>query len=107
MGFLENGRERLEKALAAAYRNRGGPEPGEAWETRVMNGIRDLPYEAQGTPWWDISGRLFWRVCPVACAIIIFLAVAVLRYDVAAELDLAQLMAYDAVEMVLLDPDNG
>ncbi|MDD3847648.1 MAG: hypothetical protein PHC90_14965 [Syntrophorhabdaceae bacterium] len=107
MGSLENGRERLEKALAAAYRNRGGPEPGEAWETRVMNGIRDLPCETQGTPWWDISGRLFWRVCPVACAIIIFLTIAVFRYDLAAESYLAQLMADDTVEMVLLGPDNG
>jgi len=55
----------------------------------------------------DLFGSLFWRVCPVACAIVIFLAVAVFRYDTAAEQDLAQIITNDTVETVLLDPYNS
>ena len=107
MGSLKDEKERFEKTLATAYRSRGGREPGEAWEARVMRSIRNLPDKAQGAPWTDAFGRLFWRVCPVACAIVIFLAVAVFRYDVAPELDLAQIIADDTAETVFLDPGNG
>jgi len=111
MGSLnKDEREKLEKALAASYRNRVGPEPGEEWETGVMNSIRSMPADAkENFTWADMFGSMFWRICPVACAIIIFLAVAVYRYDVipAPEQDFVQIGVDDAVEMILLDPDNG
>lgn len=107
MGSPKDEKERLEKALAAAYRSRGEPEPGDEWEARVMRSVRNLPDEVEGASWTDLFGRLFWRVCPVACAIVIFLAVAVFRYDAASQQDLVQIITDDTVETVLLDPYNG
>jgi len=107
MGSPKDERERLEAALAAAYRSRGVPEPGEEWESQVIRGVRNLPDQVGGASLTDLFGSLFWRVCPVACAIIIFLAVAVFRYDTAAEQDLAQIITNDTVETVLLDPYNS
>ncbi len=107
MGSPKDERERLEAALAAAYRSRGVPEPGEEWESQVIRGVRNLPDQVGGASLTDLFGSLFWRVCPVACAIIIFLAVAVFRYDAAPKQDLVQMMTDDTVETVLLDPYNG
>ncbi|OPY00447.1 MAG: hypothetical protein A4E60_02284 [Syntrophorhabdus sp. PtaB.Bin047] len=107
MGSPKDRKGRLEKVLAAAYRSRGAPGPGEKWETQVMRSIRNLPDEMQGTSWTDLFGRLFWRVCPVACAIVILLAAAAFRYDVAPQQDLVQMFMDDTVETVLLDPYNG
>jgi len=107
MGSPKDERERLEKVLATAYRSRGGPEPGEEWEARVMRGVRNLPGEVEGASWTDLFGRLFWRVCPAACAVIILLAVAVFRYDAAPQQDLVHMITDDTIEMVLLEPYNG
>lgn len=110
MGSLDKDeREKLEKALSVSYRNRVGPEPGEEWEAGVMNSIRSMPDAKESFTWADMFGKLFWRLCPVACAIIIFLAVAVYRYDVAPtpEQDFVQIGVDDTVEMILLDPGNG
>lgn len=98
--------KRLEKAFAAAHRSRGGPEPGDSWEMGVMNSIRRMPDASEAPAWTDMFGKMFWRICPVACAIIIFLAVAVYRYDVTADQYFARIVADDNVELVLLD-DNG
>lgn len=99
--------KRLEKALAAAHRSRGGPEPGDSWEMEVMNSIgRRMPDASETPSWTDMFGKMFWRICPVACAIIIFLAVAVYRYDATGDQYFARIVADDNVELVLLD-DNG
>jgi len=97
---------RLEKALAAAHRSRGGPEPGDSWETEVMNSVRRMPDASETSAWTDMFGKMFWRICPVACAVIIFLAVAVYRYDATSDQYFTRIVADDNVEMVLLD-DNG
>jgi len=98
--------KRLEKALAAAHKSRGGPEPGDSWETEVMNSIRRVADVSETPAWTDMFGKMFWRICPVACAILIFLAVAVYRYDVTADQYFTRIVADDTVELVLLD-DNG
>jgi hypothetical protein len=98
--------KRLEKALAAAHKSRGGPGPGDSWEMEVMNSIRRMPDASEAPAWTDMFGKMFWRICPVACAIIILLAVAVYRYDVTADQYFARIVADDSVELVLMD-DNS
>lgn len=99
--------ENIEKALAAAYRDREGPEPGEDWELSVMRSVRNIPGIPQGALRSDLIGRLFWEICPVACAVIIFLAIASYRLNVIPVDDLAR-MVYpdDTIEMTLAD-SNG
>jgi len=99
--------EKIEKALAAAYRGRRGPEPGEDWEMSVMRSIRNMPDVSEKARWAQLIGKLFWELCPAACAIIIFLAVASYRLNIIPDQDIAQIVAADeTVEMILTDP-NG
>ncbi len=99
--------EKIEKALAAAYRGRQGPEPGEDWEMSVMRSIRNMPDVSEKVRWAQFIGKLFWELCPAACAIIIFLAVASYRLNIIPDQDIAQMVAADeTVEMILMDP-NG
>ncbi|HBA53900.1 MAG TPA: hypothetical protein DCZ04_05435 [Syntrophorhabdus aromaticivorans] len=99
--------KKLRKVLAAAYKNREQPEPGSAWDTRVMRSIRSMPPLSTKPAWSEMFGSLFWPLCPVACAFIIFLAVALFRYDVVAEQDYAQIFMDDTSEVTLLELDNG
>ncbi|MHB8110952.1 MAG: hypothetical protein ACYDHW_13085 [Syntrophorhabdaceae bacterium] len=99
--------KRLEKALAENYRRREGPGIGPEWELKVMTSIRSLPEKAEGKNWLEIPGRLFWELCPVACAILIFLAVSVFRYNVTPEQDFAQFFTDDTVETMIVDGTNG
>lgn len=97
----------IEEVLAKAYHNRQGPEPGEAWELSVMRSIRKMPDVSERVRWSRLIGRLFWELCPAACAIIIFLAAASYRLNLVPEQDFAQFVASDdGIEMVLPDP-NG
>jgi hypothetical protein len=97
----------IEKALAAAYRNRQGPEPGEDWEMSVMRSIRKVPEVSPGIGWSELIGRLFWEICPAACAIIIFLAIASYRLNVVPPEDLAQMVTTDDTIEVILADSNG
>ena len=99
--------EKIEKALAAAYRDRTGPEPGDGWELSVMRSIRDIPGVPEKARWSDIVGRLFWEICPAACAVIIFLAIASYRLNVTPVDDLAQMVSTDDAIEVMLADTNG
>ncbi|MEN6617259.1 MAG: hypothetical protein ABFD12_11930 [Syntrophorhabdus sp.] len=103
---LTDKEKRLERALAESYRRRESPEIGPDWEHKVMTSIRSLP-GIEEKKWFEISGRVFWELCPVACAILIFLAVSVFRYNVMPEQDLAQLFTVDTVETLIVDDTNG
>ncbi|OPY81486.1 MAG: hypothetical protein A4E65_01147 [Syntrophorhabdus sp. PtaU1.Bin153] len=98
---------KLMKVLAAAHRHHKQPEPGDAWEMQVMRSIRSVPPVSVKPTWAEMFGSLFWPLCPVACALIIFLAAAAFRYDVVAEQDYAQIFTEDTGEVTLLEPDNG
>lgn len=99
--------EKIEKALAAAYRDRTGPEPGEGWELSVMRSIRSIPDVPEKAPGPDLVGKLFWEICPAACAVIVFLAIASYRINVAPADDFARMVAPDnTIEMMLADT-NG
>lgn len=104
---MKKDNEKIEKALAAAYHNRQGPQPGEDWEMSVMRDIRNTPGVAENAGWSQLIGRLFWELCPAACAVIIFLAAASYRLNVIPDQDLAEMVTTDdAIEMILTD-SNG
>ena len=99
--------ENIDKVLAAAHRGRRGPEPGEDWELSVMRSIRDIPEVPEKARWSYIVGRLFWEICPAACAVIIFLAIASYRLNVTPVDDLAQMVSTDDAIEVMLADTNG
>ena len=61
---MKKDNEKIEKALAAAYRGRQGPEPGEDWEMSVMRSIRNMPDVSEKARWSQLIGRLFWETMP-------------------------------------------
>ncbi len=97
----------IEEALAAAHRRRQGPEPGEDWEVSVMRSIRNVAGESQGVRWSELIGRLFWEICPAACAVIIFLAIATYRLNVIPPEDFAQMVTADDTIEVIIGDSNG
>lgn len=99
--------EKIEKTLFRAYRDRQGPVPGEDWEMSVMRSVRNLPDISEKARWSRLVGKLFWELCPAACALIIFLAIAAYNVNVIPDQDFAQIVASDdTIDMVWADP-NG
>lgn len=99
--------ERLQEALKTAYHGRKGPEPGEDWEMSVMKSVRNLPDTSESSRWSDLIGKLFWEICPAACAVIIFLAVASYRLNVVPPEDFAQMVGTDDTAEMILADSNG
>lgn len=99
--------EKIEKALAAAYRDRPGREPGDDFEASVMKSLRNIPDVSENATWSRLVGKLFWELCPAACAIIIFLAIASFRLSIIPVDDFAQIVAADdSVEVMLADANR-
>lgn len=104
---MKKNNEKIAKALAEAYRSRRGPEPGEAWELSVMRSIRNMPDVPEKARWSDFVGRFFWELCPAACVIIIFLAIASYRVNVTPVEDFAQMVTTDDTVEMILTGSNG
>ena len=67
--------ERIERALAEAWRVRSVPEPSDVWHQKVVQAIRAEPRVAQVVP-FVMQIRLAWRAaCVTAAAAIIVAAV--------------------------------
>jgi hypothetical protein len=98
---------KLEKILVAAHGNREQSEPGDAWEMSVMNSVRKIPTVSERFAWSEFFDSFFWQFCPVACAIIIFLAVAIFSYDIIADKDYALIFMDESIEVTALDPYSG
>lgn len=97
----------IEEALAASHRRRQGPEPGEDWEMSVMRSIRNVADAPQRVRWSELIGRLFWEICPAACAVIIFLAVATYRLNVIPPEDFAHMVTTDDTIEAIIADSNG
>ena len=95
-------RKNLRQALAATYRQKEKGSINNAWQARVMRDIRnmDMPDVSQ-----DIMApleRMVWRFAPVACVLILVLAMVLLTYDFVPEYTLAEAFMDDSMSMVLV-----
>jgi hypothetical protein len=95
--------EKLLQALSIAYREKEKIEVGNQWQRDVMGRIRDIgPIQARSTYLFEFE-QLVWRFAPVACAIIVVLAVGIIQFDFTAEYELANIFFDHSIELTALE----
>jgi hypothetical protein len=92
----EKDKDRLRKALAAAYRKKEEREIGKHWQIRVMEHIRDLAPLHARAGYLELFETSFWQLAPVACLLIFILGMAIARLDFVSD--------YEIVKMLMEDP---
>jgi hypothetical protein len=93
---------KLRKALAAAYREKEKDEVGGLWQSRVMGHIRSLgPVRSHGS-YLEPFERLFWRLAPLACILILVLGVAITKLDFVSDYEMSKILMEDPADFSLL-----
>lgn len=90
----------LKNSLSAAYRAKGDAvDPADSrWEQNVMRSVRQI-----GPIHYDVKNRsgftnIAWRLTPVALALMVMLAVLIIRVNDTLELQATGLMVSDPVQ---------
>jgi hypothetical protein len=94
---------RLKKTLAEAYYAKEATNVHELWDTRVMSHIRRLGPLGPTTNFLMQFEALVWRFAPVACILIVALAVCMMRIDFVSEYEIATILINNPVEFVLIE----
>lgn len=89
---------KLREALTAAYREREVVSTGELWEARVMGHVRSLGVAASPANFSALFGRFVWRFAPVACILIVTLAIGLANLNYAPEYEMAATFMTDPIE---------
>ncbi len=89
---------KIRKALSTAYRKKETVATGELWETRVMGHVRSLGIPAPPANFSALFGRFVWRFAPVACILIVALAVGMVNLDYAPEYEITATFMTDPIE---------
>lgn len=96
--------ERLRALLTKAYLSKEGGTIDEFWVQRVMDDIQRLgPFDSRQSFLMQFE-KLVWRFAPVACVLIIALALYIMRVDFVPEYEIAQILINDPVGFVLIEP---
>ena len=95
-------RDRIRKALAAVYYEKEKGEVGGHWQSRVMGQIQTLgPLNITGN-YFELFGRLLWRLSPVVCVLVLVLSIALFSIDFVPGYEIAGWLTEDPVEISLL-----
>ena len=94
---------KLKKAFAEAYHAKEMTDVDALWDIRVMGHIRKLGALSPKTSFLAQFESLVWRLTPVACILIIVLAVYMTRIDFVSENEIAAILINDPVEFVLIE----
>lgn len=96
--------DRLKKRLAAAYRSHAaGTEPADdRWQQNLMRAVRRIgPLNGERENRTRF-GQLAWRLAPAALALMIALAVLIVRVDNTLEYQVAGLLVNDPVQTYVI-----
>ena len=92
---------KIRKALAAAYREKEKVVAGELWQTSVMGHIRRLGPLYPASSYLEFFERFLWRLAPVACVLILILAVIFIHMDFLSEYEMAKIFFDDPADVSL------
>ena len=95
---------KMRKVLAEAYREKENVEVGELWQARVMGHIRSLGPLYPVTRYLQLFEGFVWRLAPVACVLILILAVILIHMDFISEFEMARIFFEDPVDFSLFVP---
>ena len=94
---------KLKKAFAEAYHAKEMTDVDALWDIRVMGHIRKLGPLGPMTNLLMQFEALVWRFAPIACILIVALAVCMTRIDFVSENEIAAILINDPVEFVLIE----
>jgi hypothetical protein len=94
---------KLMDALIKAYRRQDHLEASESWVQEVMNHIRRLgPLDPKPRFLMQFE-QLLWHFAPVACVLIVALAIYMMRVDFMPEHEIAKLFCNDPIGFAVIE----
>lgn len=101
MGSMKKDQEKLKKTLTAAYYEKERASVNERWQIRVMSHVRSLgPLNAK-TSYLEFFEGFVWRFAPVACLLILVLAIILTKLDFVSEYEIAKAFMEDPLDFSL------
>jgi hypothetical protein len=89
---------RLDNALKRAFRDKEKAKPSEDWQQNVMRHIRSLEPHSVTTNCLDLFEQFVWRFAPVACVLILVLAICIINLGLVPEYEVVKLFVKDPIE---------
>ncbi|MBI9075347.1 MAG: hypothetical protein JEZ02_08050 [Desulfatibacillum sp.] len=93
--------EKTRLILSAVYKGREEANLSPQWQGQVMDVIRALPAKAVLKKTTIKLERTVWRLAPVACVLIVAMAVVLLSQDFSPQYGLIEAMMDDSVDTLL------
>lgn len=101
MGYMKKDQKKLKKTLTAAYYKKEKAAINELWQIRVMSRVRDLgPLNAK-TNYLELFERFVWKFAPVACLLILVLAIILTKLDFVSDYEIAKAFMEDPFDFSL------
>lgn len=94
-------KEKLKIILSETYHQRENDLVSDTWQARVMRDIRNMDMPDKAKNGLVSLEKMVWRFAPVACVLIITLAMILFTYDFVPEYTLAEAFMDDSIDMVL------
>lgn len=89
---------RLESALKRAFRGTKKVEANNHWQQNVMHHVRTVGPLNATTNYSDLLEQFLWRFAPVACVLIVVLAVFIINLGLVPEYEVVKLFVEDPIE---------
>jgi hypothetical protein len=92
---------RVQKALTAAYHEKEKVEVGDLWQIGVMHRARSLGPLNSKIDYLELLERFVWRFAPVACLLIVVLAMVLANLDFVSDYEIAKAFMEDPLDFSL------
>lgn len=101
MGFMKKDQEKLKRTLTAAYYEKEKAAVNELWQIRVMSRVRSLgPLNAKSN-FLELFERFVWKLAPLACLLILALAIILTNLDFVSDYEIAKAFMEDPLDFSL------
>jgi hypothetical protein len=101
MGSMKEKQKKLKKTLTAAYYEKEKAAVNGLWQIRVMSRVRSLgPLNAK-TSYLEFFESFVWKFAPVACLLILVLAIILTKLDFVSEYEIAKAFMEDSLDFSL------
>jgi hypothetical protein len=101
MKSFDKNMEKLRKAFVTSYHAKEKTGVSEGWQMSVMSRIRRLGPLPARADFFSLFGRTVWRLAPVACVLILVLAISLIKIDFIPESEAAKIFFANPVEFTI------
>lgn len=101
MGSMKEKQKKLKKTLTAAYYGKEKAEVNGLWQIRVMSRVRSLGPLNVKTNYLEFFEGFVWKLVPVACLLILVLAIILAKLDFVSDYEIAKAFMEDPLDFSL------